>query len=223
MGTSRKMKVLSVLLVVIMVITGVSLVYFFRPLMVITNEPVYTMDKTSDQHVVVYSVEVNGQNVTVGEFALTWQLNLAENDSEYDYYDFIFHESLRGSAADIGEVGWIEGGRTLVDLRSDKLMIRDASETHGEGAVQATISTNATWNGSVEWRFNVLLGSGSFHPREASNTIHFAITIRAIREADVNLTVYGFSDWSIYGYSFDRILIHGTETIVIDLPSQSGK
>jgi len=205
---------------VLIVITGVSLVYFFRPLITITNEPVYGLDATSGQYVVIYSVDVNGENITVGEIGFTWELTFISNTSEYDYYEFSLFENVRGSAADKGEVGWIEGGQTLVDLRSDNLMVWDSSETHGEGAVQVTTSTDALWNGSIEWRFGVLLGSSTFHPREASNGIDFTISIRAIHGADVNLTIYGFSDWSIYGYSFDRILIRGTEIIVIDIPSQ---
>ena len=219
-GTSRKMKILSVLLIVTIVIAGISLVYFFRPHLTITNEPVSVVSPLPDQHVVIYSVDVNGENVTVGEIGLNWDIDLVSNTSEYDYYEFSLRENVRGSAADIGEVGWIEGGQTLIDLRSDNLMVVDSSEAHGEEAVQVTTSTDASWNGSIEWRFGVLLGSGTFHPREASNGIHFTISIRAIHGADVNFTIYAFSDWSIYGYSFDRILIHGTEIIVIDVPSQ---
>jgi len=219
-GTSRKMKVLSVLLIVTIVIAGISLVYFFRPQLTITNEPVIAVSPYTDQHVLIYSVDVSGENVTVGEIGFTWQIVLVSNTSEYDYYEFSLQENVRGSAADIGEVGWIEGGQTLIDLRSDNLMVADASEVHGNGAVQATTATDANWNGSIEWRFTVLLGSGTFHPREATNSIHFTISIRAIHGADVNFTIYGFSDWSIYGYSFDRILIHATEVIVFDIPSQ---
>lgn len=219
-GTSRKMKILSVLLIVTIVIAGISLVYFFRPQLTITNEPVIAVTPFDDHHVVIYSVDVSGENVTVGEIGFTWKITLVSNTSEYDYYGFSLFETVRGSAADIGEVGWIEGGQTLIDLRSDNLMVVDSSETHGEGAVQVTTSTDASWNGSIKWRFGVLLGSDTFHPREASNGIHFTISIRAIHGADVNFTIYGFSDWSIYGYSFDRILIHATEVIVFDIPSQ---
>ena len=219
-GTSHKMKVLSVLLIVTIVIAGISLVYFFRPQLTITNEPVIAVTPFDNQHVVIYSVDVNGENVTVGEIGFTWEITLVSNTSEYDYYEFSLFENVRGSAADIGEVGWIEGGQTLIDFRSDNLMVEDSSEAHGEGAVQVTTSTDASWNGSIVWKFVVLLGSSSFHPREASNGIHFTISIRAIHGADVNFTIYGYSDWSIYGYSFDRILVRATEIIVFDIPSQ---
>ncbi len=219
--TSRKMKILSVMFVVVIIVTGISLVYFLRPSIVIDNEPVIATAPFDDQHVVIYSVENNGENITVGEIAFTWEINLVSNTSEYDYYEFSLFENVRGSAADAGEVGWIEGGRTLIDFRSDNLMVADSSEAHGNGAVQVTTSTNAIWNGSIEWRFTVLLGTDTFHPRAASNAIDFSILIRAIHGADVNFTIYGFSDWSIYGYSFDRTLIHATEVIVFDIPCQS--
>jgi len=219
-GTSRKMKIRSVLLIVTIVIAGISLIYFLRPQLTITNEPVIAVFPFDDQHVVIYSVDVSGENVTVGEIGLTWKINLVSNTSEYDYYEFFLFENVRGSAADIGEVGWIEGGQTLIDLRSDNLMVEDSSEEHGNGAVQVTTTIDALWNGSIEWRFGVLLGSDTFHPREASNGIHFTISIRAIHGADVNFTLYGFSYWSIYGYSFDRILVRATEIIVFDIPSQ---
>ncbi len=219
--TSRKTRILGVLLIVTIVIAGISLVYFIRPQLTITNEPVIAVTPFDDQHVVIYSVDISGENITVGEICFNWEIVFVSNTSEYDYYELSLQEYVRGSAADIGEVGWIEGGRTLIDLRSDNLMIADSSEVHGNGAVQVTTSTDANWNGSIEWRFGVLLGSDTFHPREASNGIDFTISIRAIHGADVNFTVYGFSDWSIYGYSFDRIVIHATEVIVFDIPCQS--
>jgi hypothetical protein len=215
------MKVVSAIVIMMIIVTGVSIVYFIRPVIDITNEPVNVLDTPSDQHVVVYSVDINGNNITVGEIGLTWDLLFSGNTSEYDYYEFTLHELVRGSAADEGGVGWIEGGRTLLDLRTTSLMTRDWSESHGEGAVQVTTSTNTSWNGNIEWRFSILSGSGAFNPRQASNLIDFSLTIRALRGADVYLTLYAFTDWSIYGYSFDRVLIHGTETIVINQSSLS--
>ena len=215
------MKVLSVAFVMIVIITSFSLVYFFRPLIALTNEPVYASGTEFDEHWVVYSVDVNGENVTVGEIGFTWELNFAGNTSEYDYYELTLHERVRGSAADLDEAGWIEGGQTLIDLRSDNLMVREWSETHSNGVDQVTTSTDTEWNGSIYWKFGVLFDFGSFNYKATTNEINFTISIRAIHCADVNLTIYGFSDWSIYGYSFDRILIRGTETIVINMPSQS--
>jgi hypothetical protein len=220
-GTSRRMKVIGAAVIIMILLTGISLVYFIRPIMTITNEPVYAADMTSDQHVVIYSVDVNGNNITVGEISITWQIIFVDNTSEYDWYELSLVEHVRGSAADLGEVGWIEGGHTLVDLRSDNLSVEDWSETHGEGAVQLTTSAQSDWNGSIEWEFVVLFVSPAFNPREASNRIEFTVSIKAVHGSDVNLTIYAFSDWSIYGYSFDRILIHGLETIVINLGSLS--
>jgi hypothetical protein len=215
------MKVVGTIVIMMIIVTGISLVYFIRPVIDITNEPVYVLDTPTDQHVIIYSVDINGNNITVGEIGLTWDLLFLSSTSEYDYYGFTLHELVRGSAADEGGVGWIEGGRTLLDLRTTSLMTRDWSESHGEGAVQVTTTTDARWNGSIEWRFSILSGSGAFKPRQASNVIDFSLTIRALRGADVNLTLHAFTDWSIYGYSFDRVLIQGTETIVINQSSLS--
>ena len=219
--TSRKTKILSVIFLVTIIVTGISLVYFFRPTISIANQPLIAESPYTDQHVVVYSVDINGKSVTVGEMGFTWQISLVSNTSEYDYYELSLIENVRGSAADDKEVGWIEGGRTLVDLHSENNMVVGSSEEHGNGAVQITTSTDANWNGSIEWRFTVLPGSGNFLPRESTNTIRFTISIRAVHGADLNFTIYGFSDWSIYEYSFDRILIYATEIIVFDIPCQS--
>ena len=219
-GTSRRMKVASVIIIMV-IVTGISLVFFIRPVIDIINEPEYVIDVPSDQHVILYSVDINGDNITVGEIGLTWDIHFSGNNSEYDYYELALLELVRGSAADEGEVGWILGGRTLIDLRSASLMTSEWSETHGEGAVQVSTSTNSSWNGSIEWRFSILQGSGAFHPQQASNLIHFYLTIRALRGADVNFTVYAFTDWSIFGYSFDRVFIHGMETVAIDQSSLS--
>ncbi len=219
LGKSRRIKVIGFVVIMMVIVTAISLVYIFRPLIEITNEPIIASDMPSDQHVVIYSVDVNGNNITVGEIGVNWQISLVSNSTEYDQYELSIVEHVRGSAADIGQVGWIEGGHTNIDLRSGNLRIIDWSETHGEGAVQVVSSVQSDWNGSIEWKFEVLLGTASFHPREASNGLEFTILIEAIHGTDVNLTIHAFSYWSIYGYSFDRVLVHGSETIVIDAPS----
>lgn len=220
-GTPHRMKVVGVIIIMMVVVTGICLVYFIRPVIGITNEPVNVLDTPSDQHVVIYVVDINGNNITVGEIGLTWSLLLLDNTSEYDTYEFALYESVRGSAADEGGVGWIEGGRTFIELRSENLMLIDWSDSYGEGAVEVTASTNSSWDGSIEWRFQIMPGAGTFNPRAATNVIDFSLSILAIHATDVNFTIHAFTDWSIYGYSFDRVYIHGLETVAMDQTSMA--
>jgi len=100
----------------------------------------------------------------------TWDVRFS-NDSleEYDYYEFDFHESVSGAHGD----GRILGGNSVLNLTTGNQMPRIWSENHG--AVWVTTSSNKSWGGDIQWRFEVASDSGEFRPQESTNKLDFEL------------------------------------------------
>lgn len=207
--TSSRVKIAVVCVALVLLISTVFLLNI-PSIERIQSAPVSWDDVTSGQHVVLYHKTISDDNVTVGEIAFTWEVRFS-NDSfeEYDYYELNLHESVSGAHGD----GRILGGNSVLNLTTGNQMLRDWSENHGAGAVWVTTSTNKSWGGGIQWRFEVAPDSGEFRPQESTNQLDFELSVRTTPGADVNLTVVLVSEWLVHLQGARKII--WTETLNI--------
>ena len=176
----------------------------------IQNAPVSWEDVTTGQHVVLYHRVISDDNITVGEMGFTWDVSFSSDSfEEYDFYELDFHESVSGAHGD----GRILGGNSVLNLTTENQMLRDWSENHGAGAAWVTTSTNKSWGGDIQWRFEVAPDSGEFRPQKSTNQLDFELSVRTTPGADVNLTVVLVSEWLVHFQGARKII--WTETLNI--------
>ncbi len=176
----------------------------------IQSAPVSWEDVTSGKHAVLCHILVSDDNITVGEMSFTWEVRFSNESLEkYDYYEFYFHESVSGAHGE----GRILGGNSVLNLTTTDQMLRTWNEYHGAGAVELSVSSNASWGGDFQWRFAVAPGSGIFQPQLATNKLDFELSMRTTPGADVSLTLVLVSEWLVYSQGLRKII--WTETLSI--------
>jgi hypothetical protein len=189
----NKIQTILVIAVVLLLIPALFTEYRIPVFDYNESNPVYWVDVSSGQHVVVYHKLISNENITVGEVGLTWELFLSGEDENYDYYELEIIQSVSGALGD----GLITSGESFLELAETNQSIYECSEEHGAGAVESNLISNSSWGGSIFLHFNVLPGFGEFRPQNASNLITMNAIIRTRPNANVNFSLSFTSNWAL--------------------------